>query len=163
MAGGYKVPESSVDAVALSNACIANAHGSDASYYNPANMSFEQSKRGSLELDLTYVGLSSVDYKGTTYVPQPVNAKVPTDVSSESEDFVIPSLHYVSPAFGNTRIGLSVVTPSGLSKKWNDAPASLYSKEFSLTTVEINPNLSYKINNYLSVGGGLEHCIQMVW
>ncbi len=38
MAGGYKIPESSVNAVALSNAYVANASGADASYYNPAKM-----------------------------------------------------------------------------------------------------------------------------
>ncbi|MES9903873.1 MAG: hypothetical protein ABW168_14500 [Sedimenticola sp.] len=35
MAGGYKLPENSINGTALSAANIANAHGTDASYYNP--------------------------------------------------------------------------------------------------------------------------------
>ena len=37
---GYKIPEQSLNAVALSAAYIANANGADAAYYNPANMVF---------------------------------------------------------------------------------------------------------------------------
>ncbi len=155
-AGGYKIPESSLDAVALSNACIANANGADASYYNPANMAFNQ--KSSIELDVTYIGLSSVDYKGTTVVPTqqpPYYALYPTDTSSESESFFIPTLHYVSSMIHNFNFGFSIVTPSGLSKKWDSMPASLYSKEFSLETIEINPTFSYKINDMIAIGGGL--------
>ncbi|MES9958202.1 MAG: hypothetical protein ABW120_00385 [Sedimenticola sp.] len=35
-AGGYKIPEQSVNSTALSAAYVANAQGPDSSYYNPA-------------------------------------------------------------------------------------------------------------------------------
>ncbi len=152
-AGGYKIPESSLDAVALSNACIANANGADASYYNPANMAFSKDASSAIELDLTYIGLSSVDYKGTVVVPGP--AIQSTSTSSESEDFFVPTLHYVSPAVGKMHFGLSIVTPSGLSKQWKTSPASLYAEEFTLKTVEINPTFSYKLTDSIAVGGGV--------
>ncbi len=154
-AGGYKIPESSLDAVALSNACIANSSGADSSYYNPANMAFESKEKNAIELDLTYIHLTAVDYKGTTYLGAPVNANVPTDTSSEAENFLVPTLHYVSPAFGKAHFGLSVVSPSGLSKRWNESPASLYAKEFTLKTVEINPTFSYKLTDAIAIGGGV--------
>lgn len=44
MAGGYKIPETSLNAVALSAANIAHSHGADAAYYNPANMVFMEDK-----------------------------------------------------------------------------------------------------------------------
>ncbi len=62
-AGGYKIPESSLNAMALSAAYIANAHGADASYYNPANMAFET--RHALEVDATYIGLGGIDFDGS--------------------------------------------------------------------------------------------------
>ncbi len=89
MAGGYKIPESSLNAVALSNAYVANANGADASYYNPANMVFSENKSGAIEVDLTYIGLSAMDFKGTT-------GTTPTDTSSKTENFIVPTLHYVS-------------------------------------------------------------------
>ena len=43
----------------------------------------------------------------------------------------------------------------GLSKRWKESPASLYSKEFTLQTVEINPTVAYKLNEQLSVALGV--------
>lgn len=145
MAGGYKIPESSLNAVALSNAYVANANGADAAYYNPANMVFSENKGAALEVDLTYIGLSKVDYT-------PTNGNT---IRSDTENFIVPTLHYVSPAVDNFRFGLSLVSPAGLSKKWNDAPASTYAKEFTLQTLEVNPTVAYEINDQLAVAFGL--------
>ena len=41
LASGWRIPEQSVNSTALSAAYVANAHGADAAYFNPANMSFE--------------------------------------------------------------------------------------------------------------------------
>ena len=45
MAGGYKIPEVSLNAVALGAANVAHSNGADAAYYNPANMAFMKEKR----------------------------------------------------------------------------------------------------------------------
>lgn len=153
--GGYKIPETSLDAVALSSACIAASNGADASYYNPANMAFSTDKSSAMELDLTYIGLSKINYKGTTFVGAPYNTNLPTDTTSESESFYVPTIHYVSPAVGNVRMGLSIVSPGGLSKRWKETPAKLYAEEFTLKTVEINPTISYKVTDSIAIGGGI--------
>ena len=145
LAGGYKIPESSVNAVALSNAYVANANGADASYYNPANMVFSENKGGAIEVDLTYIGLSKINYKSANGV---------YDIDSKAEYFFVPTLHYVSPVVGDFRFGLSIVSPAGLSKRWSDSPASLYSKEFTLQTVEINPTVAYKLNDQFAIAVG---------
>lgn len=146
MAGGYKIPESSLNATALSNANIANAHGADASYYNPANMVFSDNKGGTLEVDVTYIGLSKINYQSTngTY-----------NINSKAESFLVPTFHYVSPAVNEFRFGFSVVSPVGLSKRWSAAPASTSAEEFSLQTVEVNPTIAYKINEQLSAAFGV--------
>jgi len=141
-AGGYKIPETSSNAVALSAANVAHSHGADAAYYNPANMVFMENNNN-VEIGLTYIGLSAVNFKGEG-----------VDIDSESENFLIPNIHYVSPKIGNTRLGFSVVTPGGLSKKWNDSPAKDIAEEFTLETVEFNPSIAYMINSKLSVAAG---------
>ena len=146
MASGYRIPESSVNATALADAYVANANGADATYYNPANMVFSDNKGGALEVDLTYIGLSPVDYKSTDKT---------IDVSSKAENFAVPTFHYVSPAVDNFRFGLSVVSSAGLSKRWSEAPASTTTKEFTLQTVEINPTVAYKLNDQLAVAFGV--------
>ncbi len=40
MAGGYKIPETSTNSVALGGANVAHVKGADAAYDNPANMIF---------------------------------------------------------------------------------------------------------------------------
>ena len=109
-----KIPESSLNAMALSAAYIANAHGADASYYNPANMAFET--RHALEVDATYIGLGGIDFDGS------VGGSDMT-ASSKSETFLVPTLHYIAPKLGDVTLGLSIVVPGGLSKRWDDQPA----------------------------------------
>ena len=145
MAGGYKIPESSLNAVALSNAYVASSYGADTSYCNPANMVFSDNKGAAIEVDLTYIGLSKVDY----------NPSSGSNISSKAENFIVPTIHYVSPAVDKFRFGLSIVSPAGLSKKWSDAPASLYAKEFTLQTIEVNPTVAYEINDQLAVAFGI--------
>ncbi|MBE0499699.1 MAG: outer membrane protein transport protein, partial [Campylobacterales bacterium] len=150
MASGYKIPEQSQKGVALSSAYVANAHGADASYYNPANMAFETGN-GSFEIDVSYIHLTSTRFEGTV-AADPTG---PTSASSKKEHFLIPTFYYVSPAVGNLRFGLALTSPVGLTKRWEDQPAKASAEEFSLMTYEINPTLAYKVNEKFSVAAGL--------
>jgi len=141
MAGGYKIPETSTNAVALGAANVAHNHNNaDAAYYNPAKMVF-MSDENHIEADVMYIGLDKVTYQGT------VNG-TPTNESSESEDFIIPSLHYVSPKLGDngTRVGVSIAAPGGLSKQWKGTEGIKKAEEFSLEIVEVNPTVAFKIS-----------------
>ncbi|SFV62090.1 Long-chain fatty acid transport protein [hydrothermal vent metagenome] len=143
--GGYKVPETSLNAIALSAANVAHSHGAENAYSNPANMSFMEDKQN-IEADLIYVGLDPVKYKSNDGS---------TDISAKKETFILPSLHYVSKKLGNNaRVGVSIVVPGGLSKRWNDSPAVDRAKEFTLEVVEVNPSAAFKINDTLSIAVG---------
>jgi long-chain fatty acid transport protein len=146
MAAGYKIPETSSNATALSAAYVANAKGPDASYYNPAGMALDEGG-GAIRGDLTYIHLPSIDFTGT-------QGPFPASDSSEKENFLIPALHYVSPYVGKARFGLSIVAPAGLSKRWKGWGATS-AEEFSLQTIEVNPTAGYRINDKLAIGGGL--------
>ena len=145
-AGGYKVPETSTNGVALCSANVAHNHSADAAYYNPANMIFMEDKNV-LEADLIYIGLDSVNYKGS-------GSQTGVDIDSKSESFVVPSLNYVSKKLGNARVGLSIVVPGGLSKRWSDSPAVDRAKEFTLKVVEVNPTAAFKVNKKIAVAVG---------
>ena len=145
LAGGYKIPETSLNAIALSAANVAHSHGAENAYSNPANMAFMEDKQ-SIEADLIYIGLDPVKYK-----PNDGTA----DISAKQETFLLPSLHYVSGKLGErARVGLSIVVPGGLSKRWSDLPATIKAKEFTLKVIEINPSAAFKINDKLAVGAG---------
>jgi long-chain fatty acid transport protein len=97
VAGGYKIPESSINATALSAAYVANAHGADAAYYNPAAMVYNEDAN-LFEADMTYIGLSSIHYASTSGT---------TNIDSKSENFLVPTLHFTSKKLGDNgaRVG----------------------------------------------------------
>lgn len=146
-AGGYKIPETSTNAVALSAANVAHSISADAAYYNPANMAF-MADENALEADLMVVGLDATNFKGS-------GSMAGIEIDAESESFLIPSLNYVSPKIDDFRLGLSIVVPGGLTKRWTDSPAVDSAEEFTLQVVEINPTIAYPINDKLAVALGL--------
>jgi long-chain fatty acid transport protein len=145
-ASGYRIPEQSTNSVALSNAYVANTPGADASYYNPANMSWLEEGWHS-ELSLTYINLASIEYTD--------NNSSARSGSSRTENFALPEFHLVSPLYNNFRFGLSLVYPYGLSKRWEAPYPRMTSEEFTLKTYELNPNLSYQVTNTFSVAAGV--------
>lgn len=145
-ASGYRIPEQSLNATALSAAYVANTPAADASYYNPANMSWLEN-RWQTEASLTWIHLDSIEYTD--------NAIASRNSGSRTEDFALPNLHVVSPEYNNFRFGLSVVYPYGLSKRWDNSFPRGTAEEFTLETYELNPTVSYKINEKLSIGGGV--------
>ena len=146
MAGAYKVPEQSLNAVALSAAYVAHTTGADTAYYNPANMAFMEDKQY-VEGAITLAHLPATTYTLTGAFSG----------ESEEENILIPNFHYVSNAIGDFRWGVSMVAPGGLTKRWGtDSPYQMATaEEFTLTVVELNPSMSYKIADNLSVGAGL--------
>ena len=142
-AGAYKIPVTSLNSVALGSANVAHVLGADAAYYNPANMVFMKNE-AVMEANLIYIGLSDVNYKAAGI-----------DISSKRENFIIPSFHYVSQEIGGVRFGLSIVSPAGLSKRWDDAPAIYSAQEFTLKTVEINPSVAVPIGDKIALALGL--------
>jgi len=141
LAGGYKIPENSINSTALSAAYIANANGADAAYFNPAAMVFDEDG-GVMEVDFTYIHLSAIQYEGSS-----------PDDASDVERFLVPTFHYVSPKVGNARFGLSVITPFGLTKRW-DGTGKATAQQFTLKTVEVNPTAAYMFNDYFSAAIG---------
>ncbi len=145
LASGYRIPEQSLNSVALSAAYVAGANGADASYYNPANMAF-MDNGAFTEVALTYINLPKVTFEG---IAPAMNG------DSKEEQFLMPNLHYVSPFVDNWRFGLSITAPAGLSKRWDEAFAKATAQEFSLKVIEVNPTASYKFNDQFSVGFGV--------
>ncbi len=145
-ASGYRIPEQSSDSTAKAGANYASASGPDAAYYNPANLSWLEN-RWQAEVDLSYIHLTSVDYtdtRGDFY-----------SGSSEKENFLIPTMFLVSPDYNNFRFGFSVTVPYGLAKRWKDVYPGMSSRNFNLHTYDINPTVTYKINQMISIAGGV--------
>ncbi len=143
---GFRIPEQSADSTAKAGANVASALGADAAYYNPANMSWMKNSNWLFEVDLTGIYLTAVDY---------TDARSPYyDDQSEDESFLLPTFFLVSPEFNKMRFGLSFTAPFGLAKRWENGFGRTFAEEFSLKVFDLNPVLSYKINDTFSVAGG---------
>ena len=161
-AAAYKIPEQSVKSLALGGAYVAGTDEADTSYFNPANMSFLDSEQ-KFELSLTAIYLPKIEYKGKQIVGMSGGAPVyykdvygkSADNETKSESFLVPHIHYVSKPYGKVRFGLSLTTPAGLSKRWDNQPQSWSAKQFTLRTLEFNPAVSYLVNEKFSIGAGL--------
>lgn len=145
LASGYKIPEQSVSSMALAAAYTANADGADASYYNPAAMSF-MSDKSFISGGLSYIHLPAAKFSS--------NAGATYSGKSETEDILVPNLHFVSKAYGDFRWGVSLTAPGGLSKRWESAYQKASAQEFTLKILELNPTLAYKVSDNFSVGVG---------
>jgi len=146
IAGGYKLPEQSLNSMALGAAYVAHTSAADAAYFNPANMAFMGDKQY-LESSLTFIHLPENTF--TSAVNPVFNGH------SEIENILAPNVHYVSAPMDNLRWGVSIATPGGLTKRWQTPFQKLFAEEFTLKNVEINPVLSYKVNDKFAIGGGL--------
>lgn len=145
LASGYRIPEQSVNSVARAGGYVASTPGADASYYNPANMSWLEN-RALFEADATWIHLSSIDY---------TDQIAARSGDADSENFFMPTLFSVSPEYNRFRFGFSVTAPGGLSKQWQEPHPRSYAEEFSLKIFEFNPAVSYKICDRFSVGAGI--------
>ena len=143
MAGGYKLPEQSVNSMGLAAAYVAHTMGADAAYYNPANMSFMGDKNY-IEGAVTLVRL-----------PTNVYSLGSLSGKSEVENLLVPNIHYVSAPMGDFRWGASLTVPGGLTKRWETPFQKASAQEFTLEIIELNPSLSYKIADNLSVAAGV--------
>ncbi|BHH82029.1 OmpP1/FadL family transporter [Desulforhopalus sp. 52FAK] len=143
---GYQIPNQSTRAVGIAGATVAYSTGAEASYYNPANMSF-LSDAWFLETSLTMLYLPSIEYSD--------NRSPLMDGSSESEMFYLPQIHLVSEDMQNFRFGFSLAYPYGLAKRWEDPYPAASANEFSLDVIEANPTFSFLLTDSFSLGGGV--------
>jgi long-chain fatty acid transport protein len=144
MAGGYKLPEQSVNSMGLAAAYVAHTMGADTAYYNPANMVFMEDKNF-IEGGLTLAHLPANVYT----LGGPASGK------SKVENLVIPNMHYVAPAMGDFRWGVSLVVPGGLTKRWESAFQKATAEEFTLKVIELNPSIAYKVSDNFAVAAGV--------
>lgn len=80
-----------------------------------------------------------------------------TEVKNAGVNKAVPALYLATPLNDKIAFGLSITSPFGLSTKYDKNWIGRYRAiESSITTFSINPSLSYKINEKLSVGAGVQ-------
>ena len=152
LAGAYKIPEQSVNSMALGSAYVAHTNGADTAYFNPANMVFMEDKQFA-EVGMTWAHLPRNEFEGN-------QAYSATDIQSANnrsqiENLQLPFMHYVAKPMDRLRWGASLTVPGGLTKRWKSGHQKLFAEEFTLKVIEVNPVISYRLSNSFALGGGL--------
>jgi long-chain fatty acid transport protein len=152
MAGAYKVPEQSINSMALGAAYVAHTDGADAAYFNPANMAFMADKQFA-EIGMTWAHLPRNEFEGVqAYSTDEI---YPASNKSEIEDLQLPFIHYVADPMDELRWGASLTVPGGLTKRWESGQQKLFAEEFTLKVIEFNPVISYRVSDNFAIGGGV--------
>ena len=152
-ASGFRLPESSIAGMSLSNAIVANHEEPGALIYNPAIMA-KQSIRRLVDAGIINISLDAeVD---------PDNGN-PAESQGES-NVQIPSFYYMSKVNSQWSWGLGLHAPFGLETKWpldtfggffgTDA---LEPEESKLEVVNLTPNIAYSIDSNNSVAFGINY------
>jgi len=154
-AAGFRIPEAGAKAMGMGFAFTAQADDPSAIYYNPAGLT--QLKGQNVMLGLTYVHNDGAEFTGET----PLTAGATVSETQKTLNHYIPNAYYTRTTNdGNIAYGVGIFSPFGLGQEYNDKNFSVFRNQITkieLQTVVVNPTISFKINEMLSVGGGIDY------
>lgn len=155
-AGGFGVTVQSATGGGNSATGHALAEDTSSMYYNPALLSNIEGKQinagiGLLNTDIT------VTNRGSTIPPAAGGTLIKGSNSVEPGGLsVTPSFYYKRDLTKMTAFGLGVNVPFGVSTEYEKDSFTRYEAlESELKTININPALSWKVNDEVSLGAGL--------
>ncbi|MCP5326064.1 MAG: outer membrane protein transport protein [Oceanospirillaceae bacterium] len=162
LASGYKINEQSASGVGTAYAGRA-AVAEDASvvFYNPAAMT--EFKRAELTVGATYIDVTGE--LSNSSKQNPANYSDSQEASlyqySEGGDYIpnptIPFAYYVRPLNDKMAVGLGVFVPFGTNTNYkSDSIVGGFADETMLKVIDIQPSFAYKLNDEISVGGGID-------
>jgi len=157
MASGYKINEQSAAGMGTAHAGRA-AMAEDASvvFYNPAAMT--ELDRAQITAGFTYIS-GDGEFEGSSVngAGAPSSAEGYDNGGDYLGEAFIPFVYYVRPINEDMSFGIAVFSPFGTNTDYNDNfVGGAYADETSLKSLEIQPSFAYKINDQLSIGGGID-------
>lgn len=156
-AGGFYLSEVSNADVGLASAGSA-ARAQDAStvFTNPAGMTRLNQPEILLSIQPLYINLEFEEDSNTSGSNQILPNGTGADDGDASDWLPTGSTFYVHPVNRDLRLGIGVLGYFGLGMKYEDDwVGRYYIKEITLQGLTIKPAVAYRINDWLSVGAGL--------
>lgn len=160
LASGYKINEQSASGVGTAYAGRA-AVAEDASvvFYNPAAMT--ELKRAELTVGATYIDatgeLSNASKSNAGGAPDSYESATYSEGGDYIPNPTIPFAYYVRPLSDKMAVGLGVFVPFGTNTNYkSDSIVGGFADETTLKVIDIQPSFAYKLNDEISVGGGID-------
>lgn len=147
--GGFRNEVVDAEAAGKGYSFVAQADNPSAVHYNPAGM---------IQLEGQQVSLG---YTAEGPRNECDTSQTGDTVQMEKDTFFVPNFFFVTELpWENFRFGLGATSPYGLSTDWADDSFSRnVSTESNLKMFNINPSIAYKVNDYLSMGVGVDYFI----
>lgn len=161
MAAGYKLNEQSAAGMGTAHAGRA-AMAEDASvvFYNPAALT--ELDRAQLTAGFTYInGTGEFTGNATNAGGEDITGADDADPYNNGGNYLgeaaIPFFYYAQPINEKFAVGLGIFTPFGTNTDYDENfVGGGFADETSLKSIEIAPTFAYKINDQLSIGGGID-------
>lgn len=159
MASGFKLNEQSASGVGTAYAGRA-AVVEDATtvYYNPAGMS--KLTRPEISVGGAYINIDAKFSNGERTNPLGVSSDIEGGYDhggSLIPAASIPFVYYAHPINEKLALGFGVFVPFGAHTEYSSTALSGgFAGKTELTTIDFQPAFSYKINDTLAIGGGLD-------
>jgi len=158
LASGYAIRESSAALLGQSFAGSGSADNDLSTiHYNPATLAFVNGSEVSVSgtwIDPT-IKVSDAQGVGPAPANQPVNG-----VSSDNNvgmKGIIPAGYFGWNWTDHVNVGVAITTPWALGTNYNDNwNGQLYALKSEIESTNINPMVSYRFNNNLSVAAGVQ-------
>ena len=159
MGAGFAIAEQSVSGLGVGFAgSAASAEDASTIWHNPAGMAYLE--KGQLVVGLNAIfPTSEFKNQGTVSLnPTGGSPDVPTEGSNGKtrSNALVPNFYYSNALNDKVHYGIGVGAPFGLKTEYADGWVGRYlALESDLKTLNINPSLSYRVSDELSVGFGI--------
>ncbi|MFL5319597.1 MAG: OmpP1/FadL family transporter [Myxococcaceae bacterium] len=142
-AAGFALPEQDARSLGMAGTGVGSAEGAATIFYNPGATAFEDGMSAEVSL-ITLVPL--FDHE---------NGGVKTEANTRPN--FAPTLFVEAPVMEHLYLGLGAYSAFGARITWpSDFAGRFEGSSSTLTTFQVNPTVSYRINDALSVGAGVD-------
>jgi len=154
-AAGFRLPEAGAKAMGMGFAFVAQADDPSAIYFNPAGLT--QLEGYNFMAGATYVSQPGSKFSGIT----PLTGGQHETERQKALTYLIPNMYFTSMNKENgIAWGVGVFVPYGLGqqyKSWSDSIFRNQTVKIELMTFVLNPTIAYKVNEYFSIGAGINY------
>lgn len=159
IASGFKLNEQSASGVGTAYAGrTAVVEDASTVYYNPAGMS--KLTRPEISVGGVYINIDAKFSNGERINPAGTSSTVEGGYDhggSLIPATSIPFVYYAHPINEKLALGFGIFVPFGAHTEYSDTALSGgFAGKTELTTIDFQPAFSYKINDTLAIGGGLD-------
>jgi long-chain fatty acid transport protein len=156
-AAGFQLFEQSVSGLGTSFASTAAAEDASTVWWNPAGMSYLSGGNFTLGGHIIKPTAKFENQGSRTLLPPPSGLALSGGNGGDAGGVAfLPNLYYVHGLTDRLSLGVGVNSPFGLTTDYDEGWVGRYhALKSALTIVNINPSVAWKINDSVSIGGGL--------